>query len=74
MVEGLRHHAAAAREVRRGALQVRARAVGVTDDQILIYSSSFWEAHGWQSNVATMQFIHNCERDAEKGKGERWVR
>ena len=29
MVEGLQHHAAAAREVRRGALQVRARAVGV---------------------------------------------
>ena len=29
MVEGLRHHAAAAREARRGALQVRARAVGV---------------------------------------------
>jgi pilus assembly protein TadC len=29
MVEGLRHHARAAREARRGALQVRARAVGV---------------------------------------------
>ena len=29
MVEALRHHAAVAREVRRGALQVRARAVGV---------------------------------------------
>lgn len=29
MVESLQHHAAAAREVRRGALQVRARAVGV---------------------------------------------
>jgi pilus assembly protein TadC len=29
MVEGLQHQAAAAREVRRGALQVRARAVGV---------------------------------------------
>ena len=29
MVEGLQHHAAAAREARRGALQVRARAVGV---------------------------------------------
>ena len=29
MVEGLRHHAAAARETRRSALQVRARAVGV---------------------------------------------
>jgi pilus assembly protein TadC len=29
MVEGLRHHAAAAREARRGALQVSARAVGV---------------------------------------------
>ena len=29
MVEGLKHHAAAAREVRRGALQTRARAVGV---------------------------------------------
>jgi len=28
-VEGLQHHAAAAREARRGALQVRARAVGV---------------------------------------------
>jgi pilus assembly protein TadC len=29
MVEGLRHHATAAREARRGAMQVRARAVGV---------------------------------------------
>ena len=29
MVDGLRQHAAAAREVRRGALQVRARGVGV---------------------------------------------
>jgi pilus assembly protein TadC len=29
MVEGLQHHAAAARGARRGALQVRARAVGV---------------------------------------------
>ncbi len=29
MVEGLRHHAAAAREIRRSELQVRARAVGV---------------------------------------------
>jgi hypothetical protein len=29
MVQGLQHHAAAAREVRRGALQVRARSVGV---------------------------------------------
>jgi pilus assembly protein TadC len=29
MVEGLKHHAAAAREARRGALQVTARAVGV---------------------------------------------
>jgi pilus assembly protein TadC len=29
MVEDLRHHAAAAREARRGALQARARAVGV---------------------------------------------
>jgi pilus assembly protein TadC len=29
MVQGLQHHAAAARETRRGALQVRARAVGV---------------------------------------------
>jgi Flp pilus assembly protein TadB len=29
MVEGLKHHAAAAREARRGALQTRARAVGV---------------------------------------------
>ena len=29
MVEGLRHHAAAARDARRSGLQVRARAVGV---------------------------------------------
>ena len=29
MVEGLRHHAAAARELRRSELQVQARAVGV---------------------------------------------
>ena len=29
VVEGLRHHAAAARETRRSELQVRARAVGV---------------------------------------------